>query len=163
MKQINITTTVDNDITVWMSDYSEDGYVGELVDTVYMDGADRTNWCVFHGSLKECLEYMLVQAGRSRYELPMMMRCAAAAIVGYRIEQDKYCFDEGLRDIFYGSAIPLKALAWCREHGIKISNTRMIESWDGKQYYPSEDAQLDIVVQMINKDRSYPVIQCFKH
>lgn len=163
MKQINITTTVDDEVCVWMSDWSDDGYVGETIDTQYMDGADRTNWCVFHGSTKDCLEYMLVKAGRSRYELPLMMRCAAAAIVGARIEQDKYCFYEGLRDIFYGREIPAKALAWCRAHGIKITNTRMVESWDGKQYYPSEDAQLDVVEQMLNKDKNYPVIQCFKH
>ena len=58
MKQVNISENVDGIITPWISDWSEDGYVGELIDTVYFDGADRTNWCVFCGTEGECQEYI---------------------------------------------------------------------------------------------------------
>ena len=58
MKQVNISENVDGQVTAWISDWSEDGYVGELTDTVYSDGADRTNWCVFCGTEEECQEYI---------------------------------------------------------------------------------------------------------
>lgn len=52
--QVNISESVDGDITPWISEWSEDGYVGTLVDTQYMDGCDTTNWCVFVGTRSEC-------------------------------------------------------------------------------------------------------------
>lgn len=58
MKQVNITETVDGTVTPWISEWSEDGYVGELIDTSYSDGADRTNWCVFCGTEEECQKYI---------------------------------------------------------------------------------------------------------
>ena len=58
MKQVNISTDVDGNVTPWISDYSSDGYVGELIDQYYEDGADVTNWCVFVGTQEECQEYI---------------------------------------------------------------------------------------------------------
>ena len=58
IKQVNISEKVDGQVTAWISDWSEDGYVGELIDTQYLDGADRTNWCVFVGTQEECQEYI---------------------------------------------------------------------------------------------------------
>ena len=56
--QVNISESVDEDITPWISEWSEDGYVGTLVDTQYMDGCDTTNWCVFVGTRSECEAYI---------------------------------------------------------------------------------------------------------
>jgi hypothetical protein len=58
MKQVNITENVDGVITPWISEWSEDSYVGKLIDTQYLDGADTTNWCVFSGTEEECQEYI---------------------------------------------------------------------------------------------------------
>lgn len=58
MRQVNISTSVDGIKTPWISDWSKDGYMGELVDTQYSDGADTTNWCVFCGTQEECEEYI---------------------------------------------------------------------------------------------------------
>lgn len=52
--QVNISESVDGDITPWISEWSEDGYVGRLVDTTYIDGSDTTDWCVFVGTRSEC-------------------------------------------------------------------------------------------------------------
>ena len=52
--QVNISESVDGDISVWISRYSDDGYIGVLTDTVYMDGESRTNWCVYNGTKAEC-------------------------------------------------------------------------------------------------------------
>ena len=57
-KQVNVSETVDGVITPWISNWSADGYVGTLVDTVYCDGADTTNWCVFTGTQDECEAYI---------------------------------------------------------------------------------------------------------
>ena len=56
--QVNISESVDGDITPWISEWSNDGYVGTLVDTQYMDGCDTTNWCVFVGTHSECEAYI---------------------------------------------------------------------------------------------------------
>lgn len=58
MKQVNVTTSVNGDVTAWISNWSEDGYVGELIDTQYLDGADITDWCVFCGTEEECQKYV---------------------------------------------------------------------------------------------------------
>ena len=55
--QVNVTEHVDGSVTAWISQWSEDGYIGKLVDTQYVDGADITNWCVFTGTEGECLIY----------------------------------------------------------------------------------------------------------
>ena len=52
--QVNISDTVDGKSIAWVSRYSPDGYVGRLTDTVYSDGSDSTNWCVFAGTKEEC-------------------------------------------------------------------------------------------------------------
>lgn len=52
--QVNISDTVDGKSIAWVSRYSRDGYVGRLTDTVYSDGSDSTNWCVFVGTKEEC-------------------------------------------------------------------------------------------------------------
>ena len=56
--QVNVSTSVDNEVTAWISQHSADGYVGTLVDTQYMDGCDTTNWCVFTGTKEECEAYI---------------------------------------------------------------------------------------------------------
>lgn len=56
--QVNISESVDGDIIPWISEWSEDGYVGRLVDTVYIDGSDTTDWCVFVGTRNECEAYI---------------------------------------------------------------------------------------------------------
>ena len=56
--QVNVSTSVDDEITAWISCYSADGYVGTLVDTQYIDGCDTTNWGVFAGTRQECEAYI---------------------------------------------------------------------------------------------------------
>lgn len=56
--QVNVSTSVDNEVTAWISQHSADGYVGVLVDTQYTDGCDTTNWCVFTGTYQECESYI---------------------------------------------------------------------------------------------------------
>ena len=56
--QVNVSTSVDNEVTAWISQHSSDGYVGVLVDTQYIDGCDTTNWCVFAGTRQECEAYI---------------------------------------------------------------------------------------------------------
>ena len=56
--QVNVSESVDGDVTPWISEWSEDGYVGTLMDTQYMDGCDTTNWCVFVGTHSECEAYI---------------------------------------------------------------------------------------------------------
>ena len=58
MKQVNYTTRVYGTSTYWISEWSEDGYVGELTDTIYQDGSDSTDWCQFVGTQEECEEYI---------------------------------------------------------------------------------------------------------
>ena len=60
-KQVNKTTTVDGNVYLWISDWSSDGYVGELIDTQYLDGADTTDWCVFKGTQEECEKYITLK------------------------------------------------------------------------------------------------------
>lgn len=56
--QVNVSTSVDGEVTAWISQHSADGYVGTLVDTQYVDGYDTTNWCVFTGTKEECEAYI---------------------------------------------------------------------------------------------------------
>lgn len=56
--QVNVSESVDGDITPWISEWSNDGYVGKLVDTTYLDGSDTTDWCVFVGTRSECEAYI---------------------------------------------------------------------------------------------------------
>lgn len=58
MYQVNVSESVDDEVTAWISEWSEDGYVGVLTDTVYEDGCDSTNWCVFTGTYQECEAYI---------------------------------------------------------------------------------------------------------
>lgn len=58
MKQVNFTEKVDGSSYYWISEWSEDGYVGKLVDTTYSDGADTTDWCVFCGTQEECERFI---------------------------------------------------------------------------------------------------------
>lgn len=58
MKQVNYSERVDGSCEYWISDYAEDGYVGVLVDSVYMDGSDTTDWCQFVGTQEECEAYI---------------------------------------------------------------------------------------------------------
>ena len=52
--QVNLHYSVNGETTTSITKYSEDGYVGNLVDTQYEDGADSTDWCIFHGSMIAC-------------------------------------------------------------------------------------------------------------
>ena len=54
MYQVNVSETVDGQTIAWVSRFSEDGYRGKLIDTMYSDGADTTDWCVYTGSKEEC-------------------------------------------------------------------------------------------------------------
>ena len=56
--QVNVSTSVDDEVTAWIGEWSADGYVGRLIDTQYMDGCDETNWCVFVGTRRECEAYI---------------------------------------------------------------------------------------------------------
>ena len=58
MYQVNVSESVDGEVTPWISEWSEDGYVGKLVDTTYLDGSDTTDWCVFVGTRSECEAYI---------------------------------------------------------------------------------------------------------
>ena len=42
----------------WISEWSEDGFVGKTIDTTYSDGADTTDWCVFCGTQEECEKFI---------------------------------------------------------------------------------------------------------
>lgn len=63
MRQVNCTTSVDDISTYWISEYSEDGYVGILTDTIYEDGCDYTDWCQFVGTQEECEAYIEAKEG----------------------------------------------------------------------------------------------------
>lgn len=56
--QVNVSTSVDGEVTAWISQHSADGYVGVLVDAQYMDGCGTTDWCVFAGTRQECEAYI---------------------------------------------------------------------------------------------------------
>lgn len=56
--QVNYSEKVDGSSYFWISKYSEDGYVGILTDTVYLDGSDWTDWCQFVGTKQECEEFI---------------------------------------------------------------------------------------------------------
>ena len=56
--QVNVTYSVNGDISPNITKWSSDGYVGRLVDTQYMDGCDETDWCVFVGTKEECQKYI---------------------------------------------------------------------------------------------------------
>ena len=55
--QVNISEMVDGETIAWVSVFAEDGYRGKLPVTVYSDGADTTDWCVYAGSKEECENY----------------------------------------------------------------------------------------------------------
>ena len=57
--QVNVSTSVDDEVSAWISQHSADGYIGVLIDTQYIDGCDTTNWCVFVGTHKECEAYIV--------------------------------------------------------------------------------------------------------
>ena len=58
MKQVNYTTLVNGESYYWKSSYSDDGYVGRLIETRYSDGYDVTEYCVFVGSDEECDKFI---------------------------------------------------------------------------------------------------------
>lgn len=55
--QVNVTHTINGKHIAWVSNYSPDGYVGETIDTVYEDGVESTDWCIFTGTKNECKNY----------------------------------------------------------------------------------------------------------
>lgn len=56
--QVNIHTDVDGYMEAGVSPYSENGYKGRLIDTVYSDGISYTDWGEFVGTYEECEEYI---------------------------------------------------------------------------------------------------------
>lgn len=59
-KQVNVSCRHHSDTEetfAWISETSEDGYVGRLTDCVYADDtpSDWTSWCVFVGTEGQCL------------------------------------------------------------------------------------------------------------
>ena len=56
--KVNRHVSVDGDVTFTITNWSEDGYVGWLTDTVYENGSDSTYWCEFVGTQEECEEYI---------------------------------------------------------------------------------------------------------
>ena len=103
-KQVNITRSVDGDVTAWISNWSEDGYVGMLIDTQYVDGADTTDWCVFVGTEEECKKYVeeynhvdMVEYLASKNNVPASLRAINSAIlsgipiiIGYSSQNLRY-------------------------------------------------------------------------
>jgi len=61
--QVNVITDVDNNVSYNITRYSEDGYRGTTIGTVYVDGYDSTEWCVFVGTHQECTEYIKSKKG----------------------------------------------------------------------------------------------------
>lgn len=62
MFQVNLSySLIDDNFDYWVSEYSEDGYRGRLNETVYQDGVDYTEWCLFVGTKEECNNYISEQ------------------------------------------------------------------------------------------------------
>ena len=57
-KQVNRHVDINDNVSFSITNYSEDGYVGILKDTVYADGYSYTNWCEFYGTEEECQKYI---------------------------------------------------------------------------------------------------------
>ena len=57
-KQVNRHIDVDGAISYSMATYTEGGYVGRTTGTVYSDGVEYTDWCLFVGTEEECLRYI---------------------------------------------------------------------------------------------------------
>ena len=66
--QVNVSETVDGQTVAWVSRYDSNGYVGKTTDTVYADGADTTDWCIYSGSKEECEDYAFrINNGSTNY------------------------------------------------------------------------------------------------
>lgn len=66
--QVNVSETVDGQTVAWVSRYDSNGYVGKTTDTVYADGADTTDWCIYSGSKEECEDYAFrINNGSTKY------------------------------------------------------------------------------------------------
>lgn len=61
MWQVNRHNLVDGSTQYSITRYSDDGYVGTTTDTIYEDGCDTTDWCLFTGSHHQCEQWMRVQ------------------------------------------------------------------------------------------------------
>jgi hypothetical protein len=57
MYQVNQTIDFDGYLEYFISEYSEDGYRGRLINST-ADGNTYTDWCIFKGTLDECMEYL---------------------------------------------------------------------------------------------------------
>lgn len=66
--QVNLTEKVDGSQEYWVSKWDADGYVGITTDTVYSDGVDQTNWCLFTGTKEECEHWVALQPDLKMYE-----------------------------------------------------------------------------------------------
>lgn len=64
MKQVNYSEKVSGESYYWISNWSNNGFVGETIDTQYADGADTTDWCLFVGTEEDCKAYISSQGGR---------------------------------------------------------------------------------------------------
>ncbi len=57
-RQVNRHVDINNNVSFSITNYSEDGYVGFLKDTVYANGYSYTNYCEFVGTEEECQKYI---------------------------------------------------------------------------------------------------------
>ena len=57
-KQVNRHVGINDNVSFSITNYSEDGYVGILKDTVYANGYSYTNYCEFVGTEEECQKYI---------------------------------------------------------------------------------------------------------
>lgn len=57
-KQVNRHVDINDNVSFSITNYSEDGYVGILKDTVYANGYSYTNYCEFVGTEEECKNYI---------------------------------------------------------------------------------------------------------
>jgi hypothetical protein len=60
-KQVNASyDCVSNSITYWTTEWSVDGYIGRLTDTIYENGVSWTDWCLFVGTEEECAQFIAI-------------------------------------------------------------------------------------------------------
>ena len=67
LKQINRHISVDGNINYNVAAYAEGGYVGRTTDTVYSDGAEYTDRCVFVGTEEECQLFIARELSPRRF------------------------------------------------------------------------------------------------
>lgn len=67
LRQVNRHIDVDGEINYNVVDHAEGGYVGRTTDTVYSDGAEYTDWCIFVGTEEECQLFIARELSPRRF------------------------------------------------------------------------------------------------